>query len=184
MVDHPKYKIAEFEGLANRKDFQANAELRFAAYTAALYYEFAFYQMMAFSIITSEMFEKEPPENSPEFTTYLYRAWSHAYAMYALLRTTIEAARNINDKLSLDVGDYYRTRVKEIIDIANDIVKHPVFNGEGSYAHRPLSLYRWGDIEFQKWTDQTSPSSQINISLEKDFYSIQNYLEHVATLVK
>jgi hypothetical protein len=185
MIDHPKYGIPEFLSLANDPVLKTNHELRFAAYTAGLYYEFAYYQMLDFSTVTNEMYEKEPAPNSPETEAYLYRAWSHAYAMYALLRTTIEAVRKINaEVLKKDVGDFYKNRIKEIVDTANDIVKHPIFNGSGSYAHRPLSLYRWGDIEIQRWMDQTSDSIQLTVSPEKDFYTIQNYLEHIASLVK
>lgn len=183
MIDHPKYKIPKFEALASHKDVQPNAELRFAVYTACLYYEFAYYRMLDFCTVTNDMY-KARPEQTAEIDSYLYRAWSDAYAMYALLRTTIDAVRRINSAvLKKDVDVYYRNRIKDIVDVANDAVKHPTFNGAGSYAHRPLSLDIAGNIEIQRWADQVSSSTEFTISPEKDFYAVQNYLEHVADLI-
>src|SRR5882757_8128315 len=112
MIDHPKYKISKFEGLSTNKDIQPNAELRFAVYTANMYYEFAYYQMLDFCTVKDQMY-KQRPQSGLETSSYLYRAWSDAYAMYALLRTTIEATRKINTGvLKKNITDFYQGRMK------------------------------------------------------------------------
>ncbi len=188
MIDIPKYQIPKFQVLSKEYDFKQKTDVKYASYIACMYYEFAYYQMLDFCSTTNKFFEEALPEDSPLIDTYLYKSWSHAYSMYALLRTTIEAVRKVNKEFLSDaeVGDFYKEKIKEIVDIANDVVKHPMFNNNGvidaSYAYRPSALYRWDEIEIQQWSDQTTPSSSLTIAPEKDFYMIQNYLEHIADL--
>jgi len=186
MIDVSKYKIPKFEAFELSYDFKSKIEIKFATHIAIMYHELAYHQMINFSDINNEFFEKNLPANDTAIDTYLYKAWSSAYSVYALLRTTTEAVRKINKELlnETDIRDSYKTRIKEIIDIANDMIKHPMFNDtDASCAYLPTGLGRGGEIDVQKWIDKTTPSSTIEIYPEKDFYTICNYLEHIAELI-
>ncbi len=186
MISVSKYKIIKFEDFKKSYDFGTNIELKFATHIAIMYYEFAYYQMINFCNTTDEFFKKNLPVDDPAINTYLYEAWSNAYSVYVLLRTTIEAVKKVNKELLKDnnISDFYKKRIKEIIDIANDIVKHPMFNNvANSCAYLPISLSLGGGIDIQKWVDKTTPSSNIEIDPEKDFYSVCNYFEYIAELI-
>jgi hypothetical protein len=186
MIDVSKYKIPKFENLKKSYDFKLKTEIKFAAHVAIMYHEFAYHQVVNFCDTNCEFFEKNLSENNPAINTYLYKAWSQAYSVYTLLRTTIEATRRINKEFlqNNDIGDFYNRGIKKIADVANDIIKHPMFNGtNASCAYLPIGLGLGDEIDVQKWTDRTSPSSTIEIYPEEDFYTVCNYLEHIAELI-
>lgn len=186
MTKVSKYQIPKFEEFERTGVKKQDAEIRFAARIAVMYYEFAYHQMINFCETNNEFFEQNLPDNDPQISTHLNRGWSNAFGMYTLLRTVIDAVRKINDAI-LDknsIEEHYRTKIKEIVDITNDMVKHPIFNGNNSCAYLPTSLGRSGEIDIQKWTDKNSPSSNVEIYPEKDFYSVCNYMEYVADKLK
>lgn len=186
MIEGYKYSIPKFEEFKKSYNFGEKIEIRFATHIAIMYHEFAYHQMISFCNTNNEFFEKNLPNNDPEINTYLYKAWSNAYSVYVLIRTTIEAVRKINKELlnDVDINDIYKNRIKEIVDVANDMIKHPMFNGtDKSCAYLPTGLSRGGEIDVQKWIDKTSPSLTIEIYPEKDFYTVCNYLEHIAELL-
>lgn len=182
MIEVSKYKIPKFEEFERVHVAGKEPEIRFAARIAVTYHEFAYHQMINFCEVNNHFFEQNLEDNDPEINTYLNKAWADAYSMYALLRTVIEAVRKLNETLlgKATIEDHYKSRIKEIVDIANNMVKHPMFNGENSSAYLPTSLGRGGEIDMQKWIDKTSPSSSIEINPEKDFYAVCGYLEYVA----
>ena len=185
MIEEYKYKIPKFEEFRKIYNFRDKTELKFATHIAIVYHEFAYHQMMSFLETNNEFFEKNLSENDPAINTYLNKAWSNAYSVYALLRTTIEATGKINEKLLevRDIGNTYKERIKEIVDIANNVVKHPMFNNSvNSSACLPASLTRGGGIGIQKWVGKIAPSSTMEIDPEKDFHTICGYLENVAEL--
>jgi len=190
MITIPKYQIPKFENIRFNYDFKDRTDLQFASMIACLYYEFAYYQMLGFSDICNQNFKDNSTDNNVR-NTYLNRSWSEAYAIYALLRTCIEAVRKINKEL-LDenrIETYYKNKIKNIVDITNDIIKHPMFNDinnpkDASQAFRPNSLDIGGNIDVDRWIDQTTPSSTLTISPIQDFESVKNYLEHIAELLK
>lgn len=185
MIDVSKYQIPKFEEFKKTYSFEEKNELKFAAHIATMYHEFAYHQMISFCATNNEFFEKNLPDDDPVINTYLCKAWSNVYSIYVLLRTVIEAVKKINEALLKKdvVENPYKDKIKEIVDIANDIVKHPMFNGDNSSAYWPNSLGSGDEIDVQKWIDKTTPYSIIKIYPEKDFYIVCNYLEHTAELI-
>ena len=190
MITIPKYKISEFEDIRNGYNFGNRIDLKFASEITCLYYEFAYYQILGFSDTYNKFF-KEAPDDHDSIISYLNQSWSQAYAIYALLRTCIEAIRKINKGLLSEnqISDHYKYRIKEIIDITNDIIKHPMFNNtndssDTSIAYRPISLDIGGEIDVERWIDQSSPSDTLKISPMRDFETVQNYIKHIAQLLK
>lgn len=190
MITISKYQIPKFQDIRSGYDFKKRTDLKYAAYIACLYYEFAYYQMLGFSDNNNQFF-KENPEDAKIIDEYLHKGWSGAYAMYALLRTVIEAVRKINKALvdENSISSHYKTAIKNIVDITNDVVKHPMFNdttdpSDASQAYRPVSLNIGGEIDIERWVDQASPSSTLEIDPFKDFVTVRNYLEHIAEILE
>jgi hypothetical protein len=190
MITISKYQIPKFEEIRNSYDFKDKVELKYASYIACLYYEFAYYRMLGFSDVRDKFFKENPSDHNVIYT-YLNQSWSEAYSIYALLRTSIEAIRKINKGLLNEnqIDSYYKTKIKEIVDITNDIIKHPMFNdptnpADASQAYRPISLYIDGLIDIERWIDQTTPSSTLTINPMKDFDAMHNYLEYIADLIQ
>ncbi len=186
MIDVIKYQIPNFEKFEQADVKKQDLEIRFATHIAVMYHEFAYYQMINFCKTSSELFEQNFPNNDPQIDTYLYKAWSSAFGIYALMRTVIEAVRKINDAMlkKNSIAEYYQAKIKKIIDITNDIVKHPMFNGGNSRAYLPIRIGRGGEIDIQEWIDKTNPSSGVEIYPEEDFYFVCNYLEYIAGKLK
>ncbi len=187
MITISKYTIPNFEDIRHNYNFKDRIDLKYASYIACLYYEFAYYRMLGFSDIRSRFFKENLPDNNL-INNYLNQSWSEAYSVYALLRTSIEAVRKINKGLLNEnlINSYYKTKIKNIINITNDIIKHPMFNDASgqSQAYRPISLDIGGNIDIERWIDKTTPSSTLSISPMEDFEAVKNYLEHIAELLK
>jgi hypothetical protein len=190
MITIPKYQIPNFQNIRFHYDFGERVDLQFASMIACLYYEFAYYRMLGFSDICNKNFQDNTNDNRAR-NTYLNQSWSEAYAMYALLRTCIEAVRKINKELISEnkIESYYKDRIKNIVDITNDVIKHPMFNDindpkDASQAFRPNGLDIGGNIDVERWIDHNTPSSILTISPMQDFEAVKSYLEHIADILK
>ncbi len=179
----PKYQVPKFLEFYASYAFP-DAKSKHTADVALAYYHYAYYQMISFGETYTEFFEVDNPGNG-EVMFYLRKSWSYAFGMYTLLRTTIEAI-NVMRKMIGDtntVDTYYQKSIKEIIDIANDIVKHPTFKYGGvSEACEPQALSMNGEIDIVVWSDSGNPS-KIELNPMKDFYTITNYCEYIAEKV-
>ncbi len=186
MIDQHKYEINNFGELERNKSFGSNPEIRFSARIAIQYYIYAFHEMMNFCSIKDELFKLGSDANDQEIAVHTSRAWASAYGMYALLRTVLEATRKIKTSQSgIDWSDsVYDAPIKAIIYTANDIVKHPMFNGKDSNAYLPeAGIGIDGEIELNKWTGLDKGSINISLYPEKDFTSVAGYLRYFADKV-
>ncbi len=190
MIDEAKYQIPQFEKFKKAYSFGEGTDLKFAAAVASMYHEFAFYQMIDFCIGYEEFFKENLPASDPRINTSVHKAWSRAYSMYVLLRTTIEATQKINRALMRegDIESFHKQRIKDIAYIANDVIKHPMFNStksgsNESFAYWPASLSRDGGIDVYRWVNQSAPFVTMDLHPEEDFYTVCTYLEHVATVL-
>ena len=176
----PKYKIPQFLEFYARYNFP-DAKSKHTADVALSYYLYAYHQMISLSDTYTEFFKQEnPPHDQVMF--YLRKSWSYAFAMYALLRTALEAL-SIMRKMLKDtepVSDYYQENIERLINIANDIVKHPTYkHDEASEACEPQALSMNGEIDVVVWSD-AGDASKIEINPMQDFYLVHNYLEYLA----
>ena len=147
---------------------------------AISYYYYAYYQMMSLSTTYVAFFKEQNPSND-EVMHYLRQSWSYAFSMYAMLRTMLDALRimrqMIGDTTPVDAS--YEENIKRIIDIANDIVKHPTYKvGVASEACEPLALSLNGEIDIIVWSN-TGQSSKMELSPMKDFEVVHNYAEYI-----
>ena len=187
MHNHPKYEISEFAELERTKGFGEDLEIRFAARIAVLYYIYACHEMFSFCEINNELFQKHLPEEDPQIPIYTSRAWAAAFGMYALLRTVLEATQKVRKHHSgLDWSDnVYAKSIGRIIDTVNDVVKHPMFNGEGSKAYMPeQGISIDGTIELTEFTGLDNLSSTRSLSPEKDLVTVTGYMNYLAKKVK
>src|SRR5271157_4785599 len=123
----PKYQLP---GFIKFYSFYKFTDLK-SKQTASLvlsYYDYAYHQMLSLSDTYAEFF-KENTDEHHRVMFYLHKSWSYAFGMYALLRTTIEALSILRKMMGdmAPVSTYYQENIKRIIDIANNIVKHPTF---------------------------------------------------------
>jgi hypothetical protein len=181
MIQQPKYEINSFGELERTKGFGDNPEVRFSARIAVQYYIYAFHEMMSFCDTNNELFKLCSEADEQKISVYRSRAWASAYGMYALLRTVLEATRKIKSFIpGIDWSDsIYEAPIKNIIDTSNDIVKHPMFNGEGSSAYlAEAGIGIGGEIELNRWTGLDQNSTIISLSPEKDFTTVAEYLRY------
>lgn len=175
-----KYQIPLFVEFFSRFSFP-DAKSKHTAEVAMSYYVFAYYQMIALSETYTLFFKKESP-SSGEVAESLNKSWSHAFAMYALLRTCLEALSIMRKMLSDtdDVDETHAKNVKKLIDIANDVVKHPTFKLEKmSEACEPQALSLNGEIDVVVWSE-LGYASKIEIDPIQDFYQVHNYIEYLS----
>ena len=147
---------------------------------AISYYYLAYFQMLSLGDAYTTFFKEENPDQD-EVMFHLRKSWSYAFGMYAMLRTTIEALNIMKKMLKYTIAvDDYQGEIKRIIDIVNNIVKHPTYkHGVVSEACEPKALSMNGEIDIIFWSD-SGHSSKIELDPMKDFDIIHNYLEFIA----
>ena len=175
-----KYSIPQFLEFYAGYKFP-DQKSKHTADVALSYYLYAYHQMMSLSDSYTEFFKKENPTNS-EVMYYMRKSWSYAFAMYALLRTMLEALSILRKMLSdaKAVDAYYAENIKRVVDIANDIVKHPTFKHDRpSNACEPQALSLNGEIDIVIWSD-AGDATKLELNPMQDFYLVRNYLEYIA----
>jgi len=136
--------------------------------------------MIALSDTCNNFFRKNT-EDDDEIDESMQKCWSFAYGMYVHLRTVIDTIKNIriliDDKN--DIDKYYKLRIKEIIDVTNDIVKHPLFKTDmsNSMASQPQTLSIDGSIDIVLWFG--GRATKKTLSPEKNFVIVRNYMESI-----
>lgn len=175
-----------FYQLPNYLDFLLNyrfqdSRSKQTAQSVLDYYRFAYYQMMNLSDTCDNFFNVQDPDHETMIEG-MNKSWSYAYAMYALLRTSLEAMsifrKMVNDQTV--VNTYYKNEIIRIIDIANDVVKHPTFkHNVFSTGTEVIGLMRGGDIEVAISSDDGSIIRK-EINPMKDFKIIRDYLNYIA----
>lgn len=175
-----KYELPQFLKYMLRTNF-TDDRAKHTAEIVKSYYDLSYYQMLDLSKTTNEFFDIQDPTQDI-ITEYLKKSWSYAYAMYALLRTSIEALsifrQMVGDVRQID--PIYRDELKNIIDIANHIVKHPMFkHGQLSEGVQPVSLDVGGGIDVAVQSDTTGQITKKELDPMRDFYAIRNYIEHI-----
>ncbi|MFZ4648503.1 MAG: hypothetical protein ACOYMB_02570 [Patescibacteria group bacterium] len=139
-------------------------------------------------IKANSLYYKKNPLKLAEADNYLNSSWSFAYGMYGQLRVVIEAARQITKKVN---PKFYKKKVdfkkiQDIVNIANDIVKHPFEEKEESrkdqhlFAAKPIYLLENNSIAIYRYSKQLNKEETIIINPNNDFLVIRDYLEDLA----
>ena len=175
-----KYTIPNFIEFSLQYKFP-DAKSKHTAQMAVSYYLYSYHQMISFSDSYTEFFKKQNPSHN-EVAFYLCKSWSYAFAMYALLRTSLEAL-SIMRKMLGDVSSvdkYYEENIKRLADIGNDIIKHPTYkHGSVSEACEPQALSLNGEIDIVIFSN-SGAVSKLELDPMEDFYLVTNYLEYLA----
>jgi hypothetical protein len=183
VIDHPKYEIPHFDDWCNQY-LKSNTRTHVAYVIENLrhYYEFSFHQLVDF-VRNREEFYGIPNPDVCQIMTGLHKCWSNAYGMYALTRTTIDLARQLNIEFSIKHSVYYAENIKRIIDVTNNIIKHPLENSGGN-SYTPIGLSRCGTIDVGEYNNAQGFIKNVTLSPESDFYFLQNYLEEISSKIK
>jgi hypothetical protein len=185
-TNHPKYSIEEFAYLDQSKGFGNDVEIRFAGRIAVQYYIYACHEMFSFLETRDELFSKNLSENDPLEPVYISKAWAAALGMYMHLRTVLEATRKIREYHSkTDWPDnVHKESIRRILDTANNVVKHPMFNGAGSKAYMSeKSIDIGGTIELYEFVDLDSLATTVSLKPEGDLTTVAEYMRYLARKV-
>jgi len=127
-------------------------------------------------------------DNAIDYTEVCY---SSAYGFYTLIRTTLEASKKFTQEFeALDKAGKlreYKKRnfggIKSIVDIANDIVKHPLASGDKVVFYELGGLDSWGNIDIYRWsTVDPADLKLLQINPIKDCDFVFQYLEGLAAV--
>jgi len=78
------------------------------------------------------------------------------------------------------IDSVYRDDLIRIIDIANNIVKHPMYkHNQLSEGAQPVALDISGGIDVAIQSDITGQINKKELNPMKDFYAVRNYIEHI-----
>ena len=175
-----KYQLHNFQEFIAKNKLNSD-RIKHTSELVWSYYHFAYYQMISLNESYNSFF-KEAPEQNDIIISYLNKSWSYAYGMYALLRTTLEIMSTLRKMLedTNPIDQYYEIEIKKIIDIANDVVKHPAFKHQiMSSGTQPIALSLNGEIDIVTISDLgTFEKKEINPM--KDFETVRNYIEYIS----
>lgn len=175
----PFYQLPNYLEFLSKYRFPDDRS-KHTAELAWAYYKFSYYQMLTLSKTCNNFFKIENPDHDTVMEN-LNKCWSYAYGMYALLRTTLDAIRifrkMVNDKSS---HARYYDDVKRIVDIANDVIKHPTFKpNQLSTGTLPISIMIGAEIDVVINSDDGTVK-RMQIDPMKDFKIVRDYLNYIA----
>lgn len=175
--------ISEFPELVSYLEFLHKNKLpegqkKHTCELVRMYHKLAYHQYLIFNESFSIYFAKESPTRI-ESDFYLHQAFSSAFSMYSLLRTSLEALRTFRKMMgnTTVVNEADTQNIKRIIDIANDIVKHPMFkHKEISTGAEPVGFSSEGIVSVAIFSPNGSVSKK-DLDPKKDFEIVRNYLD-------
>ena len=175
-----KYQLPNFYEYVFKNKFP-DERSKHTAEVVKRYYDLAYYQMLDLQRVCGEFFNIENPTNN-QINEYLNRCWSHAYAMYSLLRTSTEALsifrKMIGDRKLIDSG--YQNELIRIINIANNVVKHPMYkHGQLSEGAQAVSIDISCGIDVALQSDITGQITKMELNPMGDFYVTRNHIEYI-----
>lgn len=127
----------------------------------------------------------------PNTEDYSEKCYSFCYGFYVLIRTCLEVSGKFNDafqkeKFSPELAEYresVKDEIQDIIDIANNFVKHPVENNGKVTWYEPGGLDSSGTLSLYEWSTQDNDHFKVlEIHPKKDYEKVYNYLEKLASI--
>ena len=175
-----KYHLPKFLEFLSVYEFKSE-KAEHTARIAYLYYDLAYHQMISLHESCSSFFKVEEPAHD-EINDSLHRSWAFAYGMYALMRTAMDGLRimrQMEEDLTA-VDTYWETEITRLVNIANDIVKHPTFKAvqSGSLAVEPQALQMNCEIDVVFWSEKGFQERR-ELDPMHDFNMIHDYFEYI-----
>src|SRR3989344_3030554 len=165
--------------------FQDEKNFHLATITQKYFY-FAELQIIDFQRNCEKNFKKN------RSIDYNEACYSNAFGFYALIRACLETSRILCDKMQKKdntgkLKEYRQDnfkRIKNIIDIADDIVKHPqkdqITNKVSFYE--PGGLDNFGNMYVYEWLNSGQMGEILEINPIKDCDLVYKYLENLASI--
>lgn len=129
----------------------------------------------------------------PETKNFDYKEVCSSYCLgfYTLIRTSLEASRRLSDEIQKDdaSGELKKYRdenlvsIKNIINIANDFIKHPLEDDTRNKVkfYEPGSLDNFGNVGMYEWSIKDVDYFEVpEINPIKDCDTVYKYLEGLA----
>jgi hypothetical protein len=158
------------------------------AYTPLRYFYLADVQIQGF-IINLELQFKHL--KVAEQKNYSEQCYAYCYGFYALIRTCLEVSSKLSDAIQLKAcsedlkvyRDSMHKKIKKIIDIANDCVKHPAGNIDKVTWYEPGGLSSHGEFSIYEWSTTNSKHFKvITVNPILDITTVFKHLEKLAEL--
>jgi len=123
---------------------------------------------------------------------YSEACYSNSFSFYALIRTCLEASKILSSEIQKreKTGKLEKYRqehfkeIKKIIDIANNIVKHPQKNPMTNkiFFYEPGGLDNFGNMGIYEWSNPHNMLKVLEINPIKDCNVVYKYLEDLAPI--
>ncbi len=158
------------------------------AYTPLRYFYLADVQIKGFSVALDREFEEF---HKPQPIDYSEQCYSYCYGFYALIRTCLEVSSKFSNKFqersfSADLENYRNLaedKIKEIINIANNCIKHPAGNKDKVTWYEPGGLDSDGKLSINEWsTTEREHFAILTVSPVQDLNTVFGHLERLAEL--
>ncbi len=164
------------------------------ATTVRRYYYFACLQNNLFSECLQEALYNE--KNAEYEYNVPMAPFANAFGIYTLIRTSLEACRKLCDaclktylnKELIEYRESHKKEIQNIINIANDMIKHPIVNNppeEKTKISLPCSYGIGGDIGFDlwEWEEKDWKLSTKIVNPGKDIKIVKSYFEGMADIL-
>lgn len=153
------------------------------AVTVQRYFYFAEIQANIFNEKISKMYDRSGEKNFSDI------CYSSCFAMYAHIRTCLEANKRLGDELQ-SLGPHtelqeFRSQnfaqIQSIVNIANNIVKHPLDKDGKVLFYEPGGFNNAGEVTVYEWSSTDDDYFELpKIHPIKDLQTIHSYLEKVS----
>ena len=180
IVEHCELK--KFSEFFSKFVFPSTTAIHYAT-TTRRYYNFAYFQYIAYQAEVLKHFgvDGDIQRDSWEFS------FTYAFGFYALMRTSLEACRKLCDAIASEdtngelkkYRELYRESIKRIVDIANDVVKHPFV----PIASQPGGLDMTGAMDIYRWTEEDDSFKNVTVSPGQDQKTVHAYIEGLAEIL-
>lgn len=125
-------------------------------------------------------------------TDYSENCYSFCYGFYGLIRTSLDASGKFSEALqkvqfSQELSDFRSSQskaIQDIINIANDYIKHPLDNGTSKVTwYEPGGLDNSGNVSINEWSTANDDHFKIlEINPIRDARTVHKYLETLAEI--
>lgn len=163
-----------------------NKEMFHLGVTVRRYFYFAELQIRNFELNCGKFFDRNNSIN------YSEACYSNAFSFYVLIRTCLEASQALCDEMQKSKNTEklkkYRednfVKIKKIIDIANNIVKHPLKDRATNqiFFYEPSGLDNSGNMDINEWSNSHNMLKVLEINPIEDCDYIYKYLEDLALI--
>lgn len=183
IVEH--CKLNKFSSFFGKFVFPDIVVVHYAT-TTRRYYNFAYFQIITYQNEVAKHFE---PNNDIQADSW-QDTFTYAFGFYVLMRTSIQACQKLCDAIAstnIDNNnelkkyrDAHHLSIKKIVDVANEIIKHPFAEPTAS---QPGGLDISGTMTIYQWTPKNDSFGTLEINPFQDLKTIHAYIEGLAEIL-